>query len=263
MTEIYRRAWRYALMCPLLFLLPALVEMVQHIVEYRGGFYDSIAAMKAAEGSPARMIAGHFKVFALFLTGYWVVRFHAFGEDPRAARGLEPRAVGLFVPVMLWGLMWLVLLQDGPLLAAAWGLPHRSVAIALVLLLVGSMAFEVCLNSWKAAAAVGNGAIGFGRSIALTRGRCWWALGITLATVLPPMVVHYALAFAALGRSPAWTVAVLAADSLLVAGMGALMATSTFVIARRIGERHGLALLPDEPGPQPSLSHAANRAVAR
>ena len=260
MIEIYRRAWVFAWACPLLFLLPAVVEMVQHAVELHAGFYDSIAAMKAAEGSPGRMIAGHFKILALFLTGYWAVRFHAFGGDPRAARAIDSRAVRLFVPVMTWGLLWLVLLQDGPLLAAAWGVPARAVGIALLLLFVGGMAFEVCLTSWKTAAAVGNDRIGFVRSIALTRGRYWWALGVTLATILPAMIVHYALAVAAIGRSPALTWAILFADSLLVAALGALMATATYVIARRIAERHGLPLLPAEPQVP---AHAAIPAAAR
>lgn len=94
--SVYGRAGRYAV----LFAVPAIVEMIQHAAEIRLGFYGDWAAMKAAEGHPLRMVLGHLKVFTLFLTGYWAIRFWAFGDDPVAARTLDPRAVRLFVPVM-------------------------------------------------------------------------------------------------------------------------------------------------------------------
>lgn len=64
----------------------------------------------------------------------------------------------------------MVLVQDGPLLAEAIGLPNRPVAFALLGLMIAAFAFEVCLAGWKAAAVIGDPAIGFARSVRLTRG---------------------------------------------------------------------------------------------
>lgn len=232
--DMYVRAGRYVARCPWLFLAVVAVELVQHVIEYRAGFYDSMAAMKAAEGDVARMAMGHAKVLLLFVTTYWALRFYAAGDDPAAPTRHDPRALALYVPVMLWGLLWLVLLQDGPLLAAALGVGGRSLGIALIVLLLASTAFEVTLSAWKVSAATGDGSVGFVPSIRLMRGHYWWSLGMTIAATIPAMVLHYALAFAALGRGPAATAGVLIADSLLVGYMAPVMAAAVFAVARRV-----------------------------
>ncbi len=242
--EMYARAGRYARLCQLLFLFPGVVELMQHLFELHAGFYDNIAAMKAAEHAPSRMVAGHFKVIALYLTGWWAVRFYACGDNPAAARAWDPRATALFVPVMAWGLFWLVLTLDGPMLAAAAGWPARPLAIGALALSFAGLLLEPCLSAWKAAAVVGNGAIGFMRSIRLTPGSYWWSLGMSLAATMPLMIVHYALAVAALGRTPAVAITVLGFDAVVVSYIGAVMMASTYVIARRVAARAGVALLP-------------------
>lgn len=241
---MYRDAARYVRACTGLFLLVVAAELAQHLIEYRAGFYDGLAAMKAAEGDVARMAMGHAKVLLLFATNYFALRFYAFGHDPAAPLRRDPRAWALFVPVMLWGLMWLVLLQDGAWAASALGWNGRGFALAMVAVMLASTGFELALSAWKTAAATGNGAIGFVRSIRLTRGHVWWSLNVSAAAILPAMALHYALAFLALGKGPLATAAVLVTDSLLVGYMGPLMAASTCAIARRVTRAAGEPLLP-------------------
>lgn len=233
-AQMYRNAGAYVRGCTGLFLLVVAVELVQHLVEYRAGFYDSIAAMKAAEADPLRMVMGHAKVLLLFATTYWSLRFYGFGNDPAAPLRRDPQAFRLFVPVMLWGLAWLLLVQDGPFLARALGVPAKPMGVMLLAAVLVSTLLEIALSAWKTAAATGNPSIGFLRSIRLTRGHWWFGLGVSAAAILPAMVLHYAFAILAIGRPAAVQALVLSADSLLVGYMGPLMAASTFAIARRV-----------------------------
>lgn len=88
-ADIYRSAWAFALACPLLFLIPALVEFAQHIVEWQGGMYDGIADAKAAETDPLRLQFGFAKTLALLLPSYWLSRYILFGNDAARARRIE------------------------------------------------------------------------------------------------------------------------------------------------------------------------------
>lgn len=71
---IYRHAWAFARLCPLLFLVPVLAELAQHVVEWQAGMYDGIAGAKAAEADTLRMQFGFAKTLALLLPGYWFMR---------------------------------------------------------------------------------------------------------------------------------------------------------------------------------------------
>jgi len=252
LREIFVRSGRYALLCPLLFLIPVVVEMVQHIVEIRAGMYVDIAGLKAAEGDALRLIIGHVKVIALFLTGYWAARFLVFGDDAAAAPRIDPVAVRLFLPVMAWGLFWLIAVQDAPLITKAAGMPGNVAAGVLVVSMVVSLFFEPLLSAWKTAAAAGNGGIGFVRSIRLTRGIYFHAVAVSLLTMLPLMVAHYALALLAVGKAPGLVWAMMALDSLLVGLLGVAMVAAAYVIARRAAARDGIDLAVPQPAtPQP------------
>lgn len=242
LIEVFVRSGRYALLCPLLFLVPVAVEMVQHAVEIRAGMYVDIAGLKAAEGDVLRLIVGHVKVIALFVTGYWAARFLVFGDDPVAARRIDPVAVRLFVPVMVWSLFWLIVVQDVPLIADAAGISGNVAAWVLILSLIVSLLFEPLLSAWKTAAAAGNPAIGFVRSIRLMRGVYLYAVILSLLAMLPLMVAHYALALVAVGKAPGIVWAIMALDSLLVGYLGVVMVAAAFVVARRAAVRAGVGL---------------------
>lgn len=255
LKEIFDRSARYALLCPLLFLIPVALEMVQHAVEIGGGMYVDADGMRAAGNDPLRLAMGHLKVVALFLVGYWAARFLVFGDDPAAARRIDPRAVRLFLPVMAWGLFWLLAIQDGPLIAGALGISSATSSIVLLSVMVASLFFEPLLSAWKTSAAAANPAIGFIGSIRLTRPLYFRALGLSLIAMLPLMVAHYALAYFAVSQSSALVWALMAVDSLLVGYMGVTMIATSYVIARRVAERAGIDLAAAGPG-RPSITAA-------
>ncbi len=242
LKEIFGRSARYALFCPILFLIPVAVEMIQHAIEIRGGMYVDTDGLRAAGEDPLRLAMGHLKVVALFLVGYWAARFLVFGDDPAVARRIDPRAVRLFVPVMAWGLFWLVVIQDGPLLAGAAGMPSSASTIALLSVMVASLFFEPLLCAWKVSAAAANPAIGFIGSVRLTRPVYFRALALSLIAMLPLMVAHYALAYFAVGQAHGIVWGLMAIDSLLVGYMAVTMIATAYVVARRVAERAGIDL---------------------
>lgn len=248
LKEIFARSGRYALLCPILFLIPVGLEMIQHAVELRGGMYVDADGMRAAGTDPLRLAMGPLKVIALFLVGYWAARFLVFGDDPAAARRIDPRAVRLFVPVMAWGLVWLLLIQDGPLIADAAGMPPATSSVAVLSIIVASLFFEPLLGAWKTSAAAANPAIGFLGSIRLTRPIYFRAFTLSLIAMLPLMVAHYALALFAVGQPAGLVWALMAVDSVLVGYMGVTMIATNYVIARRVADRAGIDLAMAGPG---------------
>ncbi|MEQ1724985.1 MAG: hypothetical protein ABL882_03545 [Sphingopyxis sp.] len=93
----YTSAWAFALACPLLFIIPPLVEFAQHSVEINIGLYDSITAARAAADNPQRMQFGFAKTLALLLPTYWFTRYILSGRDAAYARKLAMPAIGLWL----------------------------------------------------------------------------------------------------------------------------------------------------------------------
>jgi hypothetical protein len=238
---VYAGAWRYALACPLLFALPVIVEFIQHAIEMRIGMYDSIAAAKAVEAHGARLAWGMVKTLSLTLAGYWVARFLLMREGAAAARRLDPAAVRRYAWVMLWGLGLTALTLWGADAMRAAGLGAYAMRAGITLFLL-SFILNVMLAPWMVGAALGNDEPGFLRAIRLVGRDVWWGLLFTLATVLPPMALHYACAILAIGAAPAAAWAVLAFDSVLVGYLGAIIAATNVAIARRAAARAGGAL---------------------
>ena len=48
----YRNSLAFLIACPLLALVPVVVELIQHWVEVHIGMYDSLTAAKAMDGHP-------------------------------------------------------------------------------------------------------------------------------------------------------------------------------------------------------------------
>jgi hypothetical protein len=244
--QIFNRSAQYALLCPLLFLIPVGIELLQHWAEVHIGMYDSYAAAEAVEHHPLRMVVGHVKILSLILTGYWATRFFALGSE--AAARPDPAGVRLYAWVIAWALLWTVLLQDGPMIAAALGLNEKPVLVVALTVMVVIMLFETCLSAWKVAAPLGNARIGFLRSIGMVRGSFWWGTALLFLTVLPLLVAHYALSFAAIGAGAATMWTVLVVDSVLTGFLGVVMIALNYAVAERMSVRHREPLL-GEPSP--------------
>lgn len=242
--SVYAGAWRYSLACPLLFAVPVVAEFVQHGIEIRIGMYDGIAGLKAAESSGARLGWGLVKTLSLTLAGYWVARFLLMPEGAAAARRVDAVAVRLYAWVMLWGLAQAALALWGgdAMRAAGLGAVATAGSIALGL---ATFVLNIMLAPWIVGAAVGNPDLSFVRSLQLVGWSVWWGLIFCIATILPPMALHYGFVLPAIGASPALLWAIMAVDAILVGYLGAIIAATNVAIARRAAAKSGVALVPE------------------
>jgi len=239
----YAQASGFAAAYPLIFLIPAAVEMLQHAAEIHIGFYDSPEQMQATSESFARMSVAHLKVLALYSFSYFVPRFIGMRADHAAVYRRDPEAIRLFSIVVLWNVFWAIIELDGPPTLRALGLLSQSVTYGMLFLQLALALFGLGLSAWAVAAALGNPKIGFLRSLAITSGSWIWAFGLMITVLLPPMVLHYLCAGLVLGR-PHWVVwLAMTADAPLSAYLGALFATIAYAIALRVMTRNRLPML--------------------
>ncbi|KPF63076.1 hypothetical protein [Porphyrobacter sp. AAP60] len=257
---IYRHAAAFAVACPLLFLIPVLVEMAQHIIELRGGMYVDEAGAMAAETDPLRLQFGFVKTLALYLPGYWFVRFVLLRDPSRASR-IEWPAFGLWLVVFAFGAiqMWWGLF--GPSLTELAGLEGQGATIASFALSIGSMVLALYLAAWSAGWAVGNRAITPLRSFAIMHKGFWHAAGLMVTGMMPLMVLHYALAIAAVVFLPSaldWAAMVL--DSIVVGFLALTLTGSSVMAAIHATRRAGVELVP---AGDPSVPRIGSLAVGQ
>lgn len=241
--DIYGSAWAFALACPLLFLIPVVVEFAQHIVEIRIGLYDSIEGAKAAEHHGSRTIFGFWKTLAISLPTYWLYRYVVSGRDAAYARTLEPRAVmlwlAIFLPVVV-GMNGLSLF--GPSLPGLFGLEGRAATTLKVASGLLQTAIGICLTAWFVAWSQGNAAIGPRESFRIMRGFFWRTVALVLAGTIPLMVLHYG-SLVAIGQPEALVWAIMAFDSVVVGFLALTMFGANAVAAKRAAEANGVSLM--------------------
>ena len=228
----YKEAGLFLFACPLLALVPVVVEMIQHIVEMRIGMYDSIAMAKQAEHDPWRMGFGMLKIIALLLPIYWVTRFIHFDRDAKRAAAWDATAVRLFAVYML--------LQIAIAAIQLFALP--ATASWLLGTFVFTEIFAALTAAWCVAAPLGNPIIGLSASARMMTRFLPATILIFLAAMLPLMVPHYILGAAAI-FGPAWSKwPILIVDSLLVGWLCAVLVASGYFAAKRAADTSGIKL---------------------
>ena len=243
--RIYSSSWAFALACPLLFAIPILVELAQHVVELQAGMYAGKEGAVAAEADPLRMQFGFAKTLALLLPGYWFTRYIMFDRDgARAARIEKPAFLLWLVLFSLMAVqMWFGLFGTPLEEMLGLGEPHSQyfgVATAIL-----EVVISIYLVAWFTAWPLGNGRIGPLRSFAIMHGSFWYSLVIFVLGFLPLMLIHYGLAIAAVLWLPTaldWAVMIL--DSVIVGFLALTMVGATTYAARHAAGRKGISLLP-------------------
>lgn len=242
--SIYRSAWTFMIACPLLFLIPVFVEMAQHVAEIHIGMYHSLASARAVADSPLRMTFAVAKIIALMLPGYWFVRYLAAGNDPHAARRIEPVGLALWSILFTLNLTLSLYSLFGPPLGEALGLTGSVGTYFGTAVSGGWSILSVYLSAWIIAWTLGNATIGPLRSVAIMNGYFWRTVVYMVTGVLPLMVVHYALGYGAMG-CPNWLIwPMLIVDAFLVGILALTMTAPIWLGARRAAEARGVELAP-------------------
>jgi hypothetical protein len=234
MKACYRESAAFIRACPLLFLIPVTVELIQHAIEMHIGMYDSLAMAKEVEHNPLRMGFGFAKVIALILPLYWVTRFLAFGRDAKAAALIEPVAVKLFVIFAA--------LQIGLAAIQLFAIPQS--LNWMLAFMIGGQIIGALIAAWGVAAPLGNPAIGPLQSAQIMARHVPYTVLFFVAAMLPLMIPHYMLGAAAI-FAPVWAKwPILIIDSLLVGYLAVVLIASGYFAAMRAAARSGQNLIP-------------------
>lgn len=240
--QIYRSSWSFALALPLLFVVPALPEILQHVAEYHLGMYDSLSGAHAAANSGLRLGFGYAKTLALLLPGYWFVRYMAWNGDAARAARLEAPAFPLWLVLFAIGGVLQGLSLFGPPVGSVIGLTGNAATVANVFWAIVVNVISIYFTAWAVAWPLGNASCGPLQSVTVMHGSFWRAVGYMVAGVIPLMAVHYALGLGAIGRSPWLAWPMLAADVVVVAFLALTMTGSMVVAARDAARRKGYSL---------------------
>lgn len=244
LRDLYAAGLKAAALFPLLFIIPALIEFAQHVVELDAGMYTGMAEAKAAAGDSQRLAYGFAKTVALALPGYWFVRYLAY-RDPAKARRIESPAFPMWLVLFALTTAQLAWSLFGTPLGDVLGLAGQARDLAGPVLSVLATVFGVYLTAWMIAWPLGNAAIGPLRSVRIMAGSFWRTIGYMIGGILPLMAVHYGLGYLAIAITPGWLDwPVLAIDSLVVAVLACTMAGSGYLAAAHAARRKNTVLLP-------------------
>lgn len=225
------------------------LELVQHVIEVRTGFFSADPAVrKAASLTSVRMALGWPKMFATWGLAFFAVRFLVLGEA-RAALHVPALAWRRYAGVVLFQLVpALVIIYAEPILAALGVAPSaRSVMGLRAVFGLGQQLLEPLLLLWFVNAAIGT--TGFGPA-ASARATGWWYFAVLLmvfVTRYPFGAAHQALNRYAAGQSASVMGGMLALDAVLVSVLVVMIAAVQLRAARFVAEKRGIALLAEKP----------------
>jgi hypothetical protein len=234
----YAGAWRFVGALPAIAAIAIGVEGLQHVVEFLEGMYRNSVAMHAHASDVGRTAAGVLKIGWLLLLQFWVARFVASGSV-QATLAYDAVAVRKFAMVMVvWFVMSVTPVLFPILFVAAHvsGLVAASVLLPLLVLLIIP---QIIMIPWSVSAALGDPRASFDFASRRSRGSRLWAVILVVLTSLPLMALHYALSYAAVGRSPPMTIMLLVLDATIVAILGVVIAATWVTIAQKMAGLDG------------------------
>ncbi|MDN4630947.1 hypothetical protein QCD71_05440 [Sphingomonas sp. PsM26] len=227
------------------------IELVQHVIEVRTGFFSTDPAVrKAASMAPERMALGWPKMFATWGLAFFAVRFLVLG-DAGAALRVPALAWRRYAGVVLFQLVpALAIIYAEPILAALGAAPGAQPVMGVRLVFgLGQQLLEPLLLLWFVNAAIGTTGVG---PLESARATGWWyfaVLPMVFVTRLPFSAVHQGLNRYARGQSAGVTWGMLALDAVLVSIMVVMIAAVQLRAARFVAERRGVRMLAEQPRP--------------
>lgn len=238
----YGVGFRFALAFPLIFLLPVVVEFIQHVIEWRIGMFDSLEQADALANDPLRMGFGYVKSGALLIVGLWIARYIHSGGDRRKTTAISGGSVAAFILVIAISLG----LDYGQRALGPWTSVEAlgqvgSIAAGLGLFVLGSILI-ILLAGWRVGVPLQDHRMGPFDSIWRGLTVLPESLTIYYAVFLPLLVVHTALNVAMAFVGPGATLWVLfGIDSLLVGYIAVALWSVFHTIYRRGLAKAGLA----------------------
>lgn len=229
----YAEAFRLIFGAAGLWLGVAMIELLQHLVEWKLGMFTRGDGIEPGFEAQMRAGFGYFKVVALFVCSYLVPRFlyqggrwqHVFSSDKSLLRGIAVAIATLGLSALPSAVLsaiavWAdVMVSD---LAWVW------VQLLGLLLTIPLIA----IFPWSVGLIAGDHSMTFRRSVQAMRRRWFWGFLLLSCCFVPAVVAHYLLNDLAYGMTLVVAGPILILDSLLVGLIGLLMGTAYWTIYR-------------------------------
>ena len=238
----YADAWLFCLALPLVFALLVAAEAVQHYAEWSIGFYVSVDTFKQHANDAQRIAPGLFKVFLSYVVVYWIARWAASGRNVGAAWRADPVAIRRFAVAVAFSTAFGLFQLEGANMLHAAGLDLKTANLVILVVVLVTLPVGFGLLLWFIGSALGGEPIGLPDSFRLARGSLLWTLGLAIAAMLPLMVMHYILGYAAIGKPMAVLVPMLALDALVAGFLIVVINQSMVLSAQRMLLRNGRTL---------------------
>jgi hypothetical protein len=236
--RVYGGACRFVWSLPAAALAVVGFEALQHAVEWGAGMYVGRAGFVAGIEAHdlLRLITGSMKVVWLLVLQFWVIRFivakserWTVAPSRIAWRGFA--VVLVFSSALALTAIWLPqMFQSGS--PAQLGASKGAAVFQILTFPLG-----IALTPWLVGAAIGEAHIGPVSAVRRAWGSIWWGVGLTLIAVIPLMIPHYILGFAAVGRLPLIAIPMLVVDACLVGFLGVVIGATSVPIAERMAAR--------------------------
>ena len=211
----------------------ALIELLQHAVEWRLGMFTPGDGIQ--EGTESRIRAGFGlpKVAAVAVCIYLVPRYLYQDRDWKRVGRLDGTflrgvavvagvaALSFAIAAALTGTVKLVFAMD-PAVAVLWG---QGLGVVLTIPLMA-------LSPWGIGLIAGDHAMTLRRSVRAMHRRWIWGTLLIVACGIPMLVLHIALNEMAVGTSPLAMGTILLLDSVLVGFMALVLGSSSWTIYR-------------------------------
>lgn len=242
LVGVHIDGFAFARAVPLVFLLVVAIELTQHIIEVRIGFFGSAEQRRAVAMDSSRLVLGWMKMLSIYGVGWIAIRYYVF-ESASCALVISTRDIVRYAPVIAYQMALFIILFHGPRMLQAIGLAIDAKTLRTTVGLAQVFG-EPLLFLWFVGAATDGpvkGPISSARTTALMY---FWALALFFVARLPINGLHQAGNVFAAGQPDYILWPLLIFDAFVVGLIAAIIPAIYVRVARTIGEKRGFALDP-------------------
>lgn len=221
-------------------LWPFAAEAVQHVVEFELGMFRSGDGIAPGFETMARNFAGVAKVLALFAASLLVLRYFAHGQSQRAAFAFDRASVIALVTgaAFIAGVVLYFVLAGpyvvGAIKALQIDLPPVGVGVLLSVILAAPMFLLPQSWAWQWLARVLGDVVPSAARSRVNGRRLLGTFPVMFVAMLPLVVVHETLNRLAVDEPVPQQIAMLTADSVVVASIAAVQGAVAWVTYRDV-----------------------------
>ena len=216
-----------------LWLVPAIFELLQHVVEWKLGMFSVGDRVEPGFETHMRMGFGYMKVGAIALCVYFVPRFFYQGRNWRQILSIDATFLrGAVVVLGTFGVSLSVAVGGNWIVSVVLtgeSVPQQLLGQILGLLMSIPL---MAVIPWGVGLIAGDSSITLRRSIDAMHGRWLWAFVLFISCIFPAMILHMYLNVIARGADPGPLGLVLLLDSVVVGCIAILMGSAYWTIYR-------------------------------